>query len=853
MRNTVIKYLCIIVSFLVISYGFVPEVLDGKIVNQSDITGYIGMSHEASTYDKAHPGEPTAWTNSMFGGMPTTMLTGNPGGDATQGIYDAFFVGERPASYLFISLLGAFLLMLSFGINPLLAAAGAVAVTFCSYNFQIIQVGHNAKMVALAWAPWVLAGVTFAYRRALEKDGPDAEGWKKTAGLLAGPVLFGFALNFQIKANHIQISYYLALIIAAYAIVLLVWILTRHKELLKSFFTASALLLALGIVGIGANANRLLPTWEYTKQTMRGGSQLSSPESSGGRSGGLDFKYATQWSYGVEELPNLMVANYNGGSSAMALDPSSSATVEGLKKIGYSRREAAGIAKSLPMYWGPQPFTAGPMYLGAVSIFLFILALGLYRGKEKWWLLIPSVLAIILATGAAYDRPDALSSALRGFNRFWFDNTPFYNKFRTVSMSLVILQFTVPLLGFLVLDRILKGEYRPGEVRKKVLLSACIAGGFCLLLALFPGIAGSFSASVDNGMPEAVKTGLRLDRVAILKKDALVALGLVAATAILILWQNSGKKDSRRLLAEAGIGALALLNLWTTGKRYLNESHFVTKGEFDSHFEMRAADRWILQDEELDYRVVDLSVNTFNDATPSYYHKNIGGYSPVKLQRYQDLIDHYLVAELSAVRRYIQGAETLEEAQEKLGPLPLLSALNCKYIILDGSIPPLQNKGALGNAWLVDSCIVASTPDEEIALLGAVDLAKVAVVPEKTFNVQAGNTSEADFIRLTSYEPNKLVYQSSCTGERLAVFSEIWCPYGWDMTVDGKKVAAPGKADWALRCALIPAGEHEIVMSFDPASYKTGRALSAACSWILILLALGALWPSAEKILRKKA
>lgn len=828
------KYIWIIIAFLALSYGFVPEVLGGKIVNQSDITGYVGMAHEANSWNKENPDNPTAWTNSMFGGMPTTMLTGNNKGDATQSIYDAFFIGRRPASYLFISLLGAFLLMLSFGIHPLLAAAGAVAVTFCSYNLQIIQVGHNAKMVAIAWAPWVLAAVVFTYRRALESSA-------KGVSLLPGPVLFAFALSFQIKANHVQISYYLALIILAYVLVLAVWILARHKNLLKKFILASCLLLGLGLVGIATNANRLIPTWEYTKQTMRGGSQLAKGES-GKKTSGLDFKYATQWSYGVEELPNLMIPNFNGGSSAAAVDPDKSSSGKALQKIGYGRSDAKKICKALPMYWGPQPFTAGPMYIGAISVFLFVLGLALFKGKEKWWLLIPTVLAILLSLGGAYDRSGLFNSFFRGFNQFWFDSTPFYNKFRTVSMSLVVLQFTLPLLGFLVLDRILKQSYKPEEVRKKVLISLGITGGFCLAMLLIPSLAGSFTADADKSYPEILSEAFADDRRAMLKSDALVSLSLIAATAVLILWQTAAKNENKRgrrsVYAAIGIGLMVVLNLWLVGKRYLNGSHFVTKGEFDSHFELREADKWILQDKSLDYRVADLSVNIFNDATPSYWHKNIGGYSPVKFQRYQDLIDYYLGRELSEVYNYIQGAATIQEAQEKLGELPVLSALNCKYIILDGSLPPIENKGALGNAWFVEDCVVASDPNEEIALLGTVDLAKTAVLPAGSEPCPASAVSGNDKIELISYAPNKLVYSTRSQSDRLAVFSEIWCPYGWEMTIDGEPVNAPQKADWALRAAVVPAGEHEIVMSFAPASYALSSGISKASSWLLILFAL---------------
>ena len=410
------------------------------------------MAREANQWDKAHPDDPTAWTNSMFGGMPTTMITGNHEGDWTQKIYDAFLTGRRPATYLFITLLGAFLLLLSLGIDKILAIGGAVAVAFCSYNMQIIQVGHNTKMMAIAWLPWVLAAVIFTYRSALgiyrKPDNDDAgkcwKSWLPQAVL--GAALFGMALNFQIKANHIQISYYLAIIIFCYAIGLFIWLISDNERRrgIGKFFAASFLLLFLGIVGIGANANKLIPMYRYSHQTMRGGSELT-VEGNADKSKGLDIEYATSWSYGWQELPNLMIPNFNGGSSAGAVNPSKSETVKLLKR--YGQTNVREVAKTLPLYWGPQPFTAGPMYVGAITVFLFLLGLFLCDGKDKWWIFAATVIAILLGAGSHFMQ----------FTKFWYEYMPFYSKFRTVSMALIILQVTLPMLGFIVLDKILKG------------------------------------------------------------------------------------------------------------------------------------------------------------------------------------------------------------------------------------------------------------------------------------------------------------------------------------------------------------------------------------------------------------
>ena len=374
-------YAGIVLLFAVIAYIFVPQVLGGKIVNQSDIAGWKGMAQEAVAYNKAHPEDPAAWTNSMFGGMPTTAMIDDFDGDWTKKIYEFLMLGKRPASYLFITLLGAFLLFLSMGVNGIVAVAGAIAVAFCSYNMQIIQVGHNTKMQAIAFFPWVLAGVIYTYRMALSSLSDARKKWLPKTVLAA--VLFALALSMQIKANHIQITYYLAIVIFVYAIALFISLCTDKEKRAKlgRFFVASALLLVLGIVGIATNANKLIPTYEYTPYTMRGGSELSG-SGTGHNEKGLDLDYATAWSYGIEEMPNLLIPNYNGGASAGAIDPDDSEVYDLLRMAGQPNLKET--MKALPFYWGPQPFTAGPMYMGAVSIFLFVLGLFLVRGREKW-------------------------------------------------------------------------------------------------------------------------------------------------------------------------------------------------------------------------------------------------------------------------------------------------------------------------------------------------------------------------------------------------------------------------------------------------------------------------------------
>ena len=836
-------YAGIALLFLALAYGFVPEVLTGKVVNQSDITGYRSMSQEAVTWNKAHPDDPTYWTDSMFGGMPTTSFMPSSAGDWTQGLYDLFMKGKRPANWLFISLLGAFLLMLSLGIDKILAIGGAVAVTYCSYNFQIIQVGHNTKMQAIAFLPWALAAVIFTYRSALDSK----SGWKSwLPKTLSGAVLFGFALSFQIKANHQQITYYLAILIVIYAL----YVFLRacfdktadRRGYIGRFFAASALLLVVGLAGIGTNAIKLAPLYEYTKYTMRGGSELSHPEGGEINSTGLQLDYATAWSYGWEELPNLMIPNFNGGSSAGSINPDKSEVVKLFRQAGQGNPKE--IAKSLPLYWGPQPFTAGPMYMGAITIFLFVLGLFLYKGKEKWWLLAATLVAVFLSLG----------NHMMWFTKLFFDYAPMYSKFRTVSMALVVLQLTLPMLGFITLDRILKREYSKKEFLRAGWIALALTAGFCLLCALVPSIAGSFSGRADAQMQNIIVDALKADRKHLLSTDALWSMILIVITFGLILRaygipgnaQKSYESDphtgnARRMEAMVGICLLVFVNMFTVGKRYLNSDSFTTPRQFNNQFEARPVDKVILNDLTPSYRVVDLSADIFNDSFNPYWHKCIGGYSPAKLQRYQDLIDRYIVKELQSVSIAAQTSQSIASFQKGIKNIPVLSALNTKFFILGADLPPVENLGAFGPAWFVDSFVPAANPDEEIALLDSVDLRRTAVVgadfPQAREAVarQVADTAAFGRIFMKSYAPNELRYHYSVATESTVVFSEIYYPDGWTATVDGKPLDL-FRADWVLRAAVVPAGEHDIVMRFEPKVYSVGEKASRASSVTLYLL-----------------
>ena len=843
----VLPYAVIVAGFVVIAYAYAPQVLQGKVVNQSDISSWKGMSHEILEWNEEHPDDPALWTGSMFGGMPATQISVDYRGDATDPFYNLLFWGQRPPSYLIISLLGGFLLFLAFGVNPWLSAVGAIAVTFCSYNMQIVQVGHNTKMVAIAFMPWVLAALVYAYRRKA----------------LLGAVFFALALSFQIKANHPQITYYLAFIVFGYAIAELCGAVAaqrRRKAAVRNavpvsdsiltsgttaeppfretpvgrWLIASVLVLVGGLLGIATNANKLLPTYEYAGYTMRGGSELTHDEHN--QTGdGLKLDYATAWSYGIEETPNLLIPNFNGGSSSGELSRDSE-TFKVLQSYGVN---AESMRKGMPLYWGPQPFTAGPMYLGAVSLFLFVFGLCVIRGRYKWWIAGVSLLALLLGWGSHF----------MWFSEIFFKYAPLYNKFRTVSMILVILQVTVPLMGILGVNAALfaKEPLPDRKVRNGLLTALGVTGGISLLFALFPGLAGDFSSVSDAavfGGNEQLIRALQDDRRSLLRSDAFRSLIFIVLAAGVFFASWKGKLKT--MPAVALLGILLLVDLWGVDKRYLNKEHFVTERNFDSQFNPRPVDNAIHQDTDLSYRVLDLTVNTFNDAIVSYHHKTIGGYSPAKLQRYQDLIDFHIAPEMRAmiddVNSAMSTARTVGDLENALGYYPVLSMLNTKYIVVDPGSLPLTYDRRLGNGWLVSRVRTAPTADAEMAALGEIDPAVEAVIfdpeaPEGTVTEYAG--ADSGRVELVYYSPNRLRYDVSAPAKGLAVFSEIWYPAGWKAFVDGNEVQVL-RADYALRALMIEEGDHEVEFVFDPASFTVGRNISLASSIAILVLLAGA-------------
>ncbi|MCL2501530.1 MAG: YfhO family protein [Bacteroidales bacterium] len=811
--KTWIPYICAGLFFVVLAYGYAPDVLKGKIVNQSDIASWYGMAREIVSHNEAHPHEePTLWTNSMFSGMPAFTISVIYKGDFTKWLYDLLFLGKRPPSYLLISMIGGFLLLLAFGVNPWLSIVGAIGITFCSYNFQIIQVGHNSKMVAIAFMPWVLAAVVYAYRRRA----------------LLGAGLFALALSFQIKPGHYQITYYLAMMV--FCFVAAEFYTAIKEQRWRQFMLASCAVLVGGLLGMATNINHLWPMQEYLEYSMRGGSELSGDERNAGKKG-LKLDYATQWSYSPGETFNLLIPNFKGGVSSGEAFGKDSETVRFLKSYGYPQAEAERMARGFPAYWGSQPFTAGPMYMGAVVVFLFVLGLFLTRGTLRWWIMGLGIITLLLSWGGH----------AMWFTRFFSEYIPFYNKWRTVSMILVVFQILLPLLGIVAVQQLLEGRFERKHTLKSLYWAGGITAGFCLLMALIPSLSGSFLTGGEwERLPAEMVEALRNDRGGLLRADAFRSFCFISLSFI-ALWLFISKRI-KPVWVIACLGILVLADFWPMGKRYLNSKHFVNQRQFQQQFAKRPVDEMILLDPDLYYRTLDMSVITFNDSHTSYWHKTIGGYSAAKLQRYQDMIDRYIAPEMNLMGNRLSTCSTWEEVEAAISAFPVLNMLNTKYVITQPDGMPLINAAAFGNAWFCSNIVWVSSSDEEIAMIGEVDVSKTAVIHESFkgmlygFDGFDGAVADAGAsIQLTRYAPNALEFAYSSASPQLAVFSDIWYPKGWKAWIDDKPVEIL-RANYILRALPLPLGTHTIRFAFAPESYTKGAGYSRISSVLLLLL-----------------
>ena len=794
----------VIILFAVISFAyFFPAVTEGRILSQHDSVAGIGAGEEAKEYLE-RTGERTRWTNSIFGGMPTYQMA--PSYDSTdtlkgvEKLYHLYL--PNYVWYVFVMLLGFYILLRAFDFSVWLASLGAVLWAFSSYFFIIIAAGHIWKFVTLAYIPPTIAGMVLAYR----------------GKYLSGGLLTAVFVALQIVSNHVQMSYYFLFVMLFMAVAFGVdaW----QKKEMPQFLKATGVLLMAGILGVCINLSNLYHTYEYSKETMRGKSELVKPDSHNQTKSGLERDYITQWSYGIGETFSLLVPNVKGGAS-----------------VPLAANEKANpmynsIYSQIGQYWGEQPGTSGPVYVGAFVMFLFVLGLFIVKGPMKWALLSATVLSVLLSWGKNF----------MGFTDFFLDYIPMYDKVRAVSSILVIAEFTIPLLAVLALKEVMARPQLVKEQARSFYISLGLTGGIALLFALAPGF---FFPSYVSSMEMQALQGIPADQLApllanleeirqsIFTSDAWRSFFVIMiGTAVLWLYGMGKLKAKVTILA---LAVLCLADMWSVNKRYLYDEQFVEKVQQDNSFKPTETDKAILADKTLDFRVLNLAGNTFNENTTSYWHKSIGGYHAAKLRRYQEMIEEHISTEMNGVFKAVSEAGG---DMQKVAPsgFPVLNMLNTRYFIFPlqgGKTVPIQNPYTLGNAWFVNEVQYVDNANEEIDALHRIDPAKTAVV-DKKFSAEVKSAAETDTlgtIKLTAYEPNDLKYEVNSKTGGTVVFSEIYYP-GWQAYIDG--VEAPhGRADYILRAMNVPAGKQVVEFKFDPKSLHVTETVACVALGVL--------------------
>ncbi len=787
-----------VLFFTVISFAYFYPVLEGRKINAHDTKVYEGSSKEISDYRDKYGREPL-WTNSMFGGMPAYTISVLYPGNLFKHLDDFLKLYKTPVAALFLSMLGFYIMLLFFRVNPWLAMAGAIAYGFSSYLFVSLSAGHNTKAYAMAWMAPVIGSVVYSFRK----------------NILAGAALFALFLSLQIMANHVQITYYTGLIVLVFGIFELIH--SIKSKVIPSFLKPLGVLVVAALIAFSVNFASLYSTWEYSKESTRGKSELSKAE--GTNEKGLDKEYITQWSYGIGESLTFLIPNLKGGASAPF--DNNSETLKVLRKNNMGQAQG-----QLYRYWGKQPSTSGPVYFGAVVLFLFVLGLLVIKGREKWWILTAALLSLLLSWGKNFMPLTSL----------FIDFFPGYDKFRAVSMTLVMAGVLVPLLGVLALRELSEGTIDRNKAAKSVLTAALITGGLAFIFFLVPGLAGSFLRPDEQSFPDSlawIKDAMVADRKAMLRTDALRSFVFISGGAALIWFSLKGKiKPAYALL---GLVVLFLVDQIPVDARYLGSSNFQTKRAAASSFAPSAADKEILSDEG-EFRVLNLTVSVFNDASTSYYHQSIGGYSGAKMKRYQELIETGLTDDINSLISSLRTSTTMEEAAGVMQNLGILNMLNTRYIILDPGSAPLYNRYASGNVWLVNGITLVENADAELQAVRTINPKEVAVADRRfaeMIPVAATAASPGDTIYLTSYEPNLLIYRAELTSERVAIFSEIYYKYGWKAFIDDIP-ADHFRANYVLRGMTLPAGSHTITFRFEPESYKIGNKVSLAGSILLL-------------------
>ena len=801
-----------VLLFAVLAFAyFFPADIEGRILYRHDASAGRGAGQEGIEYLQK-TGERSRWTNALFGGMPTYQMAPSYGStDLLTKVVNAYHLWlPENVWYVFAYLLGFYILLRAFDFRQHLAVLGSIIWAFSTYFLIIIAAGHIWKVWALAYLPPMIAGVVLAYRG------------KYLWGLLLTAVFTAFEIN----ANHVQMTYYYLFIILAMVIAWLVEAV-REKQLAR-FFKATAVCLVGAAIGVCINLSNLYHTWQYSKESMRGKSELVKQNSSNQTSSGLERDYITQWSYGIGETWTLLIPNTKGGAS-MPLSQSETA-------MKHAENDFLPIYQQIGQYWGEQPGTSGPVYVGAFVMMLFILGLFIVKGPMKWALLAATILSILLSWGKNF----------MGFTDFFIDYVPMYAKFRTVASILVIAEFTIPLLAMLALKELLSGEIKKEKLKVPLIASFVLTGGIAMLFSLMPSMF--FDSFISTSEMHAIQSlpaeyiqplvaNLTEMRQAVFTADSWRSFYIILAGTGVLLAFIYGK-----LKKEYAIGiivALCLVDLWTVNKRYLNDEMFVPKSEREAPQQKTQTDELILRDQNLDYRVLNLASNTFNENETSYYHKSVGGYHAAKLRRYQEMIEAYINPEMQALFKGISeaGGDMTQLNGDSI--CPVLNMLNTRYFILPlqgGQTVPIQNPYAYGNAWFVDKLNYVNNANEEIAAVGKLDLRHQAVADAK-FKEQLGEAAVQDtasVVTITSYEPNRLTYDVNSGKGGVLVFSEIYYP-GWEAKVDGQPVEL-GRVDYILRALNVQPGKHQVELSFFPKSVNLTETIAYIAYVLLILL-----------------
>ena len=839
----ILPYAVAIVAFVAIAMIYCAPLLEGKVLVQGDVNNWKGAAQEARAfYDES--GIRTWWTNSMFGGMPTYQITGSlPSGEMRNSMAKVAHLGMEGGweaiGIIFAYFFGFFLMLRCFKVNPWLSIIGGLAIGFSTYFFLIIPAGHVTKAVALGFLAPVIGGFYAIFRKQYWLGAPLV-------------VLYGI-LSLTL---HPQMTYYIFMLIGVLACAEL-YIHIKDKAWKDLGISVGVLAISLLLV-FGTKLSWLEMNQSYLKETMRGGhSELTRSGDDKSKPAGLDLDYATAWSYGVDETMTFLIPNWEGGASGYNVGEKSQ-LCETMKDNGVPKRSAEQFCQQVPTYRGEKAFTSGPVYMGAVICFLFVLGLLIVPGPYKWALLVATLFSVALAWGRN----------MMWLTELFFNYFPMYNKFRAVESILVVAEITMPLLGILALQQIVDKKIAWEKLRVNMFIAGGVTAGLCLFFALFASVVdvtSSYDAQWVNQVPAWLRDAIFNERTAMIKADAWRSFIFIVLGFVVIYWyawksntQPIASSPYRLIAFYGALAVLVLADMLPVNKRFFGNDHFVKAKDADAYFAMQPYEQQILQDESY-YRVLNLATNTFNDARTSYRLKSIGGYSAAKLRRYQDLIDEHISKEMTPLMQTVMRTQGFMLPDENEGKeFPVLNMLNMKYALVPlqgGKQAPVQNPYAMGNCWFVDEVILVDTPDEECALLSEIDLHKQAVADKKFAEALDITKPEVtplmafdeSSIELTSYAPNCLQYESMNERNQVAVFSEIYYPYDWHLYIvnnNGEKMELPlARVNYTLRAAVIPAGHHQLVMEFRPHAMQTDKWCMAILILALLLSAGGLTYP----------